>query len=100
MELLIDRGAVIDGPDGGSAVADSLHNGRGEAAELFAKHGARLDLESAAGVGQRDVVCSFFNDDTSLRPPATPKQMKIDSPGHANSAELLLWIFSCREVSQ
>src|SRR5260370_497327 len=63
MELLIERGAIIDGPDGGSAVTDSLHNGRGEAAELFAKHGARLDLEGAAGVGRLDVVRSFFNDD-------------------------------------
>jgi ankyrin repeat protein len=76
MELLIDRGATIDGPDGGSAVVDSLHNGRGEAAELFAKRGARLDLEGAAGVGRLDIVRSFFNEDGSLRPPATPKQMK------------------------
>jgi ankyrin repeat protein len=76
MELLIERGAIIDGLDGGCAVTDSLHNGRGEAAELLAKHGARLDLEGAAGVGRLDVVRSFFNDDASLRPPATPKQMK------------------------
>jgi ankyrin repeat protein len=76
MELLIDRGAIIDGPDGGSAVVDSLHNGRGEAAELFAKHGARLDLEGTAGVGRLDIVRSFFNEDGSLKPPATPKQMK------------------------
>jgi hypothetical protein len=52
MELLIDRGAIIEGPDGGSAVVGCLHNGRGEAAELLAKHGARLDLEGAAGVGR------------------------------------------------
>jgi ankyrin repeat protein len=76
MELLIDRGAIIDGPDGGSAVVDCLRNGRGEAAELFAKHGARLDLEGAAGVGRLNIVRSFFNEDGSLRPPATPKQMK------------------------
>src|SRR5262249_30313029 len=75
MELLIERGATIDGTDGGRAVSDSLHNGRGEAAELFAKHGARLDLEGAAGVGRLDVVRSFFHDDGSLRAPATPKQM-------------------------
>jgi hypothetical protein len=52
MELLIDHGATIDGPDGGSAVNDCLHNGRGEAAEFFASRGARLDLEGAAGVGR------------------------------------------------
>ena len=65
MELLMDRGAIIDGPEEGSAVVDSLHNGRGEAAELFAKHGARLDLEGAAGVGRLDVVKSFFKYDGS-----------------------------------
>jgi ankyrin repeat protein len=76
MELLIDRGAIIDGSDGGSAVVDCLRNGRGEAAELLAKRCGRLDLEGAAGVGRLDIVKSFFNDDGSLRPPATPKQMK------------------------
>jgi hypothetical protein len=76
MELLIERGAILDGSGGGSAVTDSLHNGRGEAAELFAEHGARLDLEGAAGVGRLDVVRSFFDDHGGLRPSATPKQMK------------------------
>ena len=76
MELLIERGAIIDGPDGGSAVVSCLRNGRGEAAEFLAKRGARLDLEGAAGVGRLDIVGSFFNEDGSLRPPATPKQMK------------------------
>src|SRR5207248_1764452 len=76
MQLLIDRGAMIDRPDGGSAVVDCLHNGRGEAAEFLARHGARLDLEGAAGVGRLDIVRSFFNEDGSLRPTATPKQMK------------------------
>lgn len=76
MELLIERGAIIDGPDGGSAVNGCLHNGRREAAEFFASRGARLDLEGAAGVGRLDVVKSFFNDDGSLKLPATPQQMK------------------------
>jgi hypothetical protein len=76
MELLIDHGAMIDGPDGGSAVNGCLHNGRGEAAEFFASHGARLDLEGAAGVGSLDVVKSFFNNDGSLKSPATQQQLK------------------------
>ena len=74
MDLLIAHGATIDGPDGGSAVNGCLHNGRGEAAEYLANRGARLDLEAAAGVGRLDVVQSFFNDDGSLKPPATEKQ--------------------------
>jgi len=76
MELLIKRGAIIDGPDGGSAVNGCLHNGRGEAAEFFAERGARLDLEGAAGVGRLDIVSSFFQDDGTLKPAATPEQMK------------------------
>ncbi|HEV8485707.1 MAG TPA: ankyrin repeat domain-containing protein, partial [Blastocatellia bacterium] len=76
MEVLIDNGAIIDGPDGGSAVNGCLHNGRGEAAEFFAEHGAVLDLEGAAGVGRLDVVRSFFQDDGSLKPSATEQQMK------------------------
>jgi ankyrin repeat protein len=76
MDLLIRYGAVIDGPDGGSAVNGCLHNGRGEAAEFFADRGARLDLEAAAGVGRLDVVKRFFTADGHLVPPATPKQMK------------------------
>ncbi|HKE29288.1 MAG TPA: ankyrin repeat domain-containing protein [Bryobacteraceae bacterium] len=75
MDLLIRYGAVIDGPDGGSAVDACLHNGRGEAAEFFASRGARLDLEGAAGVGRLDVVRSFFSTDGHLIPPTTPKQM-------------------------
>lgn len=76
MELLIDSGAIIDGPDGGSAVNGCLHNGRGEAAEFFASRGARLDLEGASGVGRLDVVKSFFKEDGTLKSPATKEQMK------------------------
>jgi ankyrin repeat protein len=76
MELLITHGAKIDGPDGGSAVNGCLHNGRGEAAEFFAKRGARLDLEGAAGVGRLDVVRSFFDDNGNLKPTATEQQLK------------------------
>lgn len=76
MELLIDHGAIIDGPDGGSAVNGCLHNGRGEAAEFFARRGARLDLEGAAGVGRLDVVKSLVRGDGSLKAPATKKQLK------------------------
>jgi len=76
MELLIDRGAAIDGPDGASAVNACLHNGRGAAAKFLAGRGARLDLEGAAGVGQLDVVQGFLRVDGTPRPPATEKQLK------------------------
>ncbi len=64
MELLLDRGAMIDGPDGSSAVNACLRNGRGAAAEFLAARGGRLDLEGAAGVGRLDIVKTLFNDDT------------------------------------
>jgi ankyrin repeat protein len=75
MELLINHGAIIDGPDAGSGVNACLHNGRGQAAEYLANHGARLDLEGAAGVGRLDVVKSCFDDDGGLKPPSTVKQL-------------------------
>ena len=75
LQLLIDRGAIIDGPDSGSAVNGCLHNGRGEAAAFLASRGARLDLEAAAGVGRLDVVKGFFTGGGALRPPATPQQL-------------------------
>jgi ankyrin repeat protein len=67
LELLIDRGAAIDPPDGGSSVIDCLHNGRGQAAEYLARRGAHLNLEGAAGIGRLDVVQTCF--------PANEKQM-------------------------
>jgi len=71
LQLLLDRGARIDGGD----VVSALRNGRGPAAEYLAGRGARLDLEGAAGVGRLDVVKTFFNADGALIPAATPQQM-------------------------
>jgi ankyrin repeat protein len=76
IELLLERGAIMDGPDGYSGVNGCLQNGRGEAAEFFASRSARLDLEGAAGVGRLDIVQSFFREDGGLKPPATQDQMK------------------------
>jgi hypothetical protein len=95
MDLLIDHGAIIDGPDGGSEVNGCLHNGRGEAAEFFASRGARLDLEGAAGVGRLDVVEGFFNEDGGLKPSATQHQVKAGFAwacefGRTNVVEFLL----------
>ena len=72
LELLLDRGAAIDGRE--STVSACLRNGRGAAAEFLARKGARLDLEGASGVGKLDAVGGFFAEDGSLRPPATAQQ--------------------------
>jgi hypothetical protein len=81
IETLLAHGASFDGavaPDytGGSIVNACLANGRGGAAAYLARCGARLDLEGAAGVGQIDVVKSFFDEDGSLKAGATKEQMK------------------------
>jgi ankyrin repeat protein len=75
LELLIGYGAIVDGPDGASAVNSCLGNGRGEAAEFLANRGARLDLEGAAGVGRLEAVKSFFKEDGALISPGTEAQM-------------------------
>jgi ankyrin repeat protein len=75
IDLLLDRGATLDGPDTKDIVLACLHNGRGDAAADLASRGAQLDLEGAAGVGRLDVVRPYFAPDGSLRPPATVKQL-------------------------
>ena len=56
LQLLLDRGARIDGPD----VVACLANGRSEAAAVLAAHGAPLSLQGAAGAGRLDVVKGCF----------------------------------------
>jgi ankyrin repeat protein len=79
IDLLLDHGARIDALAGGHfnrIVNSCLANGRPEAAEHLVRRGAPLDLEAAAGVGQLDLVKSFFNADGSVKPPATVAQLK------------------------
>ena len=65
LQLLLDYGAEIDHKTSAgnrqSPVLGALANGRFEAAVYLAEHGARLNLEAAAGVGRLDVVKSFLN---------------------------------------
>jgi ankyrin repeat protein len=79
MQILLDHGAEIDHTTSAgnqqSAVMGCLANGRGEAAIYLADRGARLDLESAAGVGRLDVVKSYFNEDGSLKRNVTRKRL-------------------------
>src|SRR5439155_12731692 len=49
--------------------------GRGPAAEYIAARGVALNLEGAAGVGQLDVVQSFFTANGRLKAPATQEEM-------------------------
>jgi ankyrin repeat protein len=77
LELLLARGAAIDGVTGGwSPLNAALANGRPEAALFLAQRGARLDLEGAAGLGRLDVVAASFGPDGALRNGAAPAQLQ------------------------
>ena len=80
LQLLLDHGALMEktnlAGNRHSAVIACLANGRPRAAEFLATRGAQLDLESAAGLGQIDVVKTFFDPDGSLKPPATKTQLQ------------------------
>ncbi|WP_321471787.1 ankyrin repeat domain-containing protein [uncultured Paludibaculum sp.] len=69
MELLIERGASLEGAPGGwSILTSALANGRKAAAEYLAELGASLDVEGAAGVGRLDEVRTCFDSDGRLKP--------------------------------
>ena len=77
LELLLARGASVDGAPGGWSPVNACHaNGRKLGAEFLARRGAKLDLEGAAGVGRLDLVKGFFNQDHSLKPNANTTQME------------------------
>ena len=80
MQLLLDHGAQLDSENSSgnkqTAVLACLANGRFEAAVYLAEKGARLDLESAAGLGRLDIVRNYFDERGKLKRPATKKQLQ------------------------
>jgi ankyrin repeat protein len=96
MQLLLDHGAEVDHKTSGgnrqSSVLAALANGRHEAAVYLAERGARLNFESAAGLGRLDVVKSCFKQQGRR-----PSSKRIQSAfyyacgyGHKNVVEFLL----------
>ena len=68
---LLDSGAAIDGVDGdGVPMAYAMHFGFVEVAELLGRRGAKRDLRFAAGLGELDVVKSWFDANGLLKPGA------------------------------
>jgi len=99
LQILLDHGAVIDKPrsagNARSAVIACLANGRVRAGKFLADRGARLNLESAAGIGRIESVQAFFSSDGSLRPSATKKDLQNGflwacMYGHENVVAFLL----------
>lgn len=70
-ELLLDRGAPIDGVDSWSPLEEALYWNSRNAIALFLERGARIrNLRTAAALGHTDLIESFFNTDGSLKPEA------------------------------
>lgn len=80
LELLLARGAEIEHPgltgNKSSAVRGCLANGQGTAARFFADRGARMNLMEAAGVGQLDLVKTYFDDEGRLTNGATNEEFE------------------------
>ena len=76
-EVLLDRGAAIDGTGGWSPLEEALYWDSRNTLALLLERGARVqNLRTAAGLGRTDLIESYFNADGSLRPDAG----KIDWP--------------------
>lgn len=85
LQLLLDHGATIDDPNSPILLINScLANGRGAAAEFLADHGAKLDLEAAAGVGRLDVVKPFFTPTSNSTTRPTNRQKEEKKPREEN----------------
>ena len=70
-ELLLDRGAAIDGTGGWSPLEEALYwNSRDVLALLLERGAALQNLRIAAGLGRSDLIEGYFNSDGSLKPEA------------------------------
>jgi len=78
MDVLFRYGAYPDGisPDytGGLLIVGCLHNGRTEPIEYLARHGAKVNLEAAGGIGDLDKVKSYFTPSGEMTNGATIEQ--------------------------
>jgi ankyrin repeat protein len=67
-ELLIDRGAAIDGTGGWSPLEEALYWNNRNVLALLLERGARVqNLRTAAGLGRTDLIAGYFNADGSLK---------------------------------
>ena len=66
IDILVEAGAEVDASDGLAIYAALIH-GETDASRALFKHGARLDLGFAAGLGEIGVMASFVADDGTLK---------------------------------
>ena len=70
-ELLIDRGAAVDGTGGWSPLEEALYWNSQDVMALLLQRGAKIhNLRTAAGLGRTDLIENYFNEDGTLRPEA------------------------------
>jgi len=70
-ELLLDRGAAIDGTGGWTPLEEALYwNSQAVIALLLDRGAAIQNLRLAAGLGRTDLIENYFNNDGSLKPEA------------------------------
>ena len=82
-ELLLDRGAAIDGTGGWSPLEEALYWNNQNVVALLLARGAKVqNLRTAAALGRSDLIESYFNSDGSLKPEAG----KIDWPFGGNKS--------------
>ncbi len=76
-ELLLDRGAAIDGTGGWSPLEEALYWNSQDVIQLLIERGAKVqNLRIAAGLGRLDLIERFFDPEGNLKPEAG----KIDWP--------------------
>jgi uncharacterized protein len=70
-ELLLDRGAAIDGTGGWFPLDEALYWNNQDVLALLLERGAKVqNLRIAAGLGRTDLIENYFNADGSLKPEA------------------------------
>jgi ankyrin repeat protein len=70
-ELLLDRGAAIDGTGGWTPLEEALYWNNRNVMALLLERGAKVqNLRTAAALGRTDLMESYFDADGSLKPEA------------------------------
>ncbi len=70
-ELLLDRGAAINGSGGWAPLEEALYWNSRHMIDLLLRRGASIsNLRIAAGLGRTDLIEGFFNNDGTLKPEA------------------------------
>ena len=70
-QLLLDRGAAIDGTGGWTPLEEALYWNSQQVLALLIERGAKVqNLRTAAGLGRTDLIEDYFNADGSLKPEA------------------------------